>query len=83
MSAWFLVAWIGMGLVGALLAYGLKGRMQAGFVLGFLLGPIGWLSIKFLEDRRRWCPKCGKPIDSSYQTCGRCGAAVPPAVQKK
>ena len=44
----YLLLWSSMGVVGGLLGL-INGRVFAGLVLGFLLGPIGWLIVFFLE----------------------------------
>ncbi|MEX2306209.1 MAG: hypothetical protein WD738_01370 [Pirellulales bacterium] len=58
--------------IGGLLALALNGRVGMGLLLGFLLGPIGWAIIFFLEDKRRRCPACRGIVDRRASVCLHC-----------
>jgi predicted amidophosphoribosyltransferase len=60
--------------IGGLIAYLLNGRVGAGLLWGFLLGPLGWLIVFFLEDRRKRCPACRSIVDALATVCPRCKA---------
>ena len=48
----FLVGWCLSIIVGIMLAF-FKGRPIAGFWLTFLLGPIGWIVISIISEKRK------------------------------
>lgn len=65
------------GVIGALVA-GTKGNGGAGFLLGFLLGPIGILIAMLIpasEKKAAWrCPYCrGALPDGKVSRCVHCG----------
>ena len=61
------------GVVGYLLG-NLKGAGGAGFALGLLLGPIGWVIALLLSDKRRKCPLCqGAVPEGKLARCKNCG----------
>lgn len=75
----FLVGWILLGgLVGAAIGSN-KGRSGAGFVLGALVGPIGWLLIAFGPDETpgTLCPACKGKVPDGAVKCMHCGSDVP------
>lgn len=46
-----------------------------GAVVGFILGPIGWLLMLFLfADERPRCPACGGVVNEGYAKCRHCGS---------
>jgi hypothetical protein len=59
------------GGIGALLGR-LRSRITAGFWLGFLLGPVGWLLVGFLEDKTLRCPECFGTVLSGSTRCRHC-----------
>lgn len=64
------------GLVGFLLGK-TKGKEGVGFLLGILLGPIGWIVVLLLGGSRHKCPKCQGSLPSESVTrCMHCGAAL-------
>jgi predicted amidophosphoribosyltransferase len=72
---YLIVWWPSMAVVGGLIGL-MNGRVLAGLVLGFFLGPIGWLIIFFLEDKRRRCPACRGVIDPKTSICPHCRTSL-------
>lgn len=72
----FLVVWLFLAFIGALLGGLLKGRAGEGFLLGLLLGVIGWLIIFLLHDHRLRCPECRGVIEAGAGRCKNCGAPL-------
>ena len=65
-----------VGLVGAAIGDN-RGRRTAGFWLGVLLGPVGWLAVLLGPDRRAFCPHCRSPLlAADASVCARCGRDV-------
>jgi hypothetical protein len=58
----------------ALLAKEFRGRPFAGFIYGFLFGPIALLIILLMGDERRRCPACDEVVRSKATICRYCGA---------
>ena len=66
---------------GTVVAYvmGRKGRLLLGFLLGFVLGPVGFLVSLFLRDSRTLCPHCRSPLlAADAAVCARCGREAAP-----
>ena len=64
-------------LIGLLLGSG-KGRSFMGFVLGLLLGPIGWVIVICLSNVKFKCPHCGGGMPSgNFTVCRHCGRELP------
>ncbi len=63
-----------------------KGRAEAGFLFGALLGPIGWLivavgpDVKAAEEatRMRKCPFCAELVQPDAKVCKHCGRDIAP-----
>ena len=70
-----LVIWFFCGLVGALCGK-YKGQPFLGFIIGLLLGPIGWLIILLSGDVRPKCEACREVIDPKATVCPHCRSAV-------
>jgi hypothetical protein len=51
-----------------------KGREEAGFLLGLLLGVFGWLLVAFGPNFKPKCPYCGGEIVESAVKCKNCGS---------
>ncbi len=64
------------GLFGGLIGYSIgnkKGQPGAGFFLGLLLGPIGWLIIALSKDKnKKPCPFCKEPTHKDATVCSHC-----------
>ena len=64
-----------MSLIGAAIG-ARRGRGEAGFLFGLLLGPLGWVIILIGPDYRRKCPECGGILEGDYPKCKHCGATL-------
>jgi len=71
-SATYLGVLLLMGVVGSAIGHQ-RQRAGAGFVLGVLLGPIGWLLILFLPAAGRKCPACLGVVPHQARRCQHCG----------
>jgi hypothetical protein len=60
------------GVVGYLIGT-FKGRCGAGFVLGALGGPIGWIGVYLAEDIRVICSVCRGGVSEKAILCRHCG----------
>jgi hypothetical protein len=70
---WLLLAAVGY-VIGAP-----KDREWAGFFLGLLLGPIGWLIVALSAPKPHLrCPHCGGAIAAGYPVCKNCGRDLRP-----
>jgi hypothetical protein len=72
---WFLVPAVFVG-VGAFIGQS-RGRLRLGCLLGLCLGPVGWLIVGLLSDRRAKCPECLGPVDPAAHKCPHCASAIP------
>lgn len=67
------------GIVGYFIG-GRRGRAYDGSILGFCLGPLGWIIVLVMEDKRSKCPHCASPILAESATvCARCARDLRPA----
>ncbi len=78
---WLIAVVFVVGLLGGIGAAigSIKGRTAAGFWLGALLGPLGWLIAAVLgrsEGATVACPKCAERIQPAATVCRWCGATV-------
>lgn len=77
MDVIFLAAAFLLGLAGYGLGRG-KGRGAVGFVMGFLLGPLGLIVIFFFPPRPEYvCPACGQGTRPGQEACAACQARLP------
>jgi hypothetical protein len=76
MSATYLGVWLLMGVVGCALG-SCRQRAFDGFILGVLLGPIGWVLILLLDHRGRKCPACLGVVPQQARRCQHCGDELP------
>ena len=66
-----------------------KGRPEAGFIFGALLGPIDWLIVAVGPDVRaakeaksmRKCPYCAELVQPDAKLCKHCGKSITPVFQ--
>lgn len=75
---YFIDLFIGMlvcGLVGALIGRS-RGRPIDGLGWGILLGPLGWLIVALLSDKRPKCPYCRGAVELSASRCRHCGGEL-------
>jgi len=66
------------GVVGMVLAGNYRGRAGAGFLWGFLLGPIGMIVVLALADLRPKCKFCRRVINPEARICPHCQREVGP-----
>ena len=56
-----------------------RGRAYDGSILGFCLGPLGWIIVLLMEDKRSKCPHCASPVLSPAATvCAKCARDLRP-----
>ena len=53
-----------------------KGRTGMGLLLGFLLGPIGWILIALGPNMKPKCSQCGGVLADGAKKCMHCGTCV-------
>ena len=63
-------AWVGSALGAA------RGRGFFGFMVGLLLGPIGWLFVLLLPREVRRCHACMEVVHPKAQKCRCCGCEL-------
>jgi len=57
-----------------------RGRAYDGSILGFCLGPLGWIIVLVMADKRSKCPHCATPVLSDSATvCAKCTRDLQPA----
>jgi len=71
----FIVLWFLFGIVAALIGKN-KGQGCLGFIVGFLLGPIGLIIMIFTRGNRRRCPHCKELINKDASVCPHCRREV-------
>ena len=64
-----------MAVIGGLIG-SRNGNTLAGVILGFLLGPIGWLITLLWSDPRPKCPECGGVVVKGAAKCKNCGSTI-------
>ena len=56
---------------------GYTGHDSAGFFLGWLFGPIGWILVLLLPPEGPRCPECFGVVDERARRCMHCGSTLP------
>ena len=64
-----------LGAIAIVLAM-LSWRAGAGALMGFLLGPIGWLVIALGPSNNPKCPECRGEIVPGARKCKNCGSTI-------
>ncbi|MBN2578418.1 MAG: zinc ribbon domain-containing protein [Pirellulales bacterium] len=82
MIGWFITGLALSAVIGGLIGR-LKGQQPAGVVLGFLLGPLGWLITLLLNDNRPRCPACRGVIDPQASICQHCRISLAQAPKSR
>lgn len=82
----YIIIWIGLGIVGAMIASSKGNSGCGGFALGVLLGPVGLLIAFFSSDdekekRRKQggvkkCPYCAEYVKQDAIVCKHCGRTL-------
>jgi hypothetical protein len=82
----FIIIWICLGIVGAMIASNKGNSGCGGFVLGVLLGPIGLLITFFSSDNddvkrqktgdTKKCPYCAEYVKADAIVCKHCGRTL-------
>jgi hypothetical protein len=67
-----------MGGIGAAIG-ARKARTGFGFVLGALVGPIGWLIVLIMPSNQPKCPACKGDVIKGATKCKNCGSDLPNA----
>ena len=66
---------LAFGAIGALFGWR-RQRVVFGFVIGVLLGPIGWMLILILPPRILKCPHCKGVLEFHAGRCSFCGTLI-------
>lgn len=70
------IFWVGVfGGVGAAIGSS-RGQAAAGFLLGSLLGVIGWIIVLLLPREGKRCAECRGVLEQGARRCCHCGAEV-------
>jgi len=84
----FIAIWLLCGILGAVIASSKGGSGVAGFLVGFLLGPIGVIITLFMgnaarkeaaelaEGSAKKCPHCAELIKREAVVCKHCGRDI-------
>mgnify|MGYP006870479592 CR=1 FL=1 len=69
-----MVLWLLLAICGCLIGSYARGRPILGFVLGLLLGVIGWGLVLVFSDKRYVCIVCRRSLGGRVRFCPECGA---------
>lgn len=82
----YIIIWIGLGIVGAMIADSKGNSGCGGFILGVLLGPIGLLITYFSSDDEnnkrqktgdtKKCPYCAEFVKQDAIVCKHCSRSL-------
>ena len=76
------ILWTIGALINTLVGYFIgerRNRAYDGSILGFCLGPLGWIIVLVMADKRSKCPHCASPILAAAATvCARCARDLRP-----
>jgi len=72
-----LITWLAIQSGVGLLIGRARGRPLLGWILGLLLGPIGWITMAVLSDKRPKCPECLGVVVPGAKKCKSCGSTLP------
>lgn len=82
----YIIIWIGLGIVGGMIADSKGNSGCGGFILGVLLGPIGLLITYFSSDDEKVkrektgdtkkCPYCAEYVKREAVVCKHCGRTL-------
>ena len=70
------------GLVGAAVGIG-KGRPLGGFILGAIVGPVGWLLVATGPSMHPKCPACLGTVPKGARKCMHCGESLPAGEEER
>ena len=68
------------GVIGLLIGR-FRNRLAFGFVVGFLLGPLGWLIVGLMPTAGPRCPACKGVYIQGATKCVNCGTALEAALK--
>lgn len=78
----FLIFWIICGIVAGMIGSG-KGQGCFGFIIGFLLGPIGIIIALISKGNRKQCPYCKEYINKDATRCPKCQSDLEGKITKE
>ena len=71
-----IITWLAVGAFVGYLCGQARGREGEGVLLGLLLGPIGWLIVLCIPDKRKKCFECGGAVVAGARRCRHCGSSI-------
>ena len=63
--------------LGGLLIGASRGRRGFGFVMGLLLGLVGWIIVGLMRREGPRCPECLGVVQDQARRCKHCGSELP------
>lgn len=76
-ESWFILCGLSISAVVGYLLGDRKGKPIRGAILGFLLGPLGWLLVLISPDDSPTCPYCKGKVVAGASRCKNCGSRIP------